>query len=136
MPSTEVLALLRDPGFDPTATVLLDATGEAEKRGGTGLAQITHDGVNEVIVEAQSPDGGWLVLADTYFPGWRVEVDGQPAELLRANFVFRAVRLEPGSHTVRFYYRPRSFLIGGWLSLIGLLGVGALALFPGLGRAR
>ena len=60
----------------------------------------------EVILEADSPDGGWVVLNDLWHPWWFAEVDGKPAEMLRANVLFRAVAVPPGRHTVRFQFRP------------------------------
>jgi hypothetical protein len=41
-------------------------------------------------------------------------VDGSPAELLRADLVYKAVEVPPGRHEVMFEYRPR-FLLVGWL---------------------
>jgi uncharacterized membrane protein YfhO len=60
---------------------------------------------------------GYLVLADTYYPGWRAEVDGAETEILVANHAFRAVALELGKHTVVFEYAPISFQIGAWITL-------------------
>ena len=54
---------------------------------------------------------------------WRVEVDGHPAALLRANALYRAVHISPGPHTIRFTYRPMVL----YLCLI-FSGVTALAL--------
>ena len=59
----------------------------------------------EVILEADSPDGGWVVLNDLWHPWWFAEVDGKPAEILRANVLFRAVAVPPGRHRVRFAFR-------------------------------
>jgi uncharacterized membrane protein YfhO len=63
---------------------------------------------------------GYLVLADTWYPGWRATVDGAPTEVLRANHAFRAVRLEAGEHVVDMVYRPTSVLVGGAVSLAAL----------------
>ena len=65
---------------------------------------------------------GYLVLADTFYPGWQVFVDGQESALLRANYAFRAVALEAGDHEVHFRYRPRSFVVGLVCSMIALFG--------------
>jgi hypothetical protein len=46
------------------------------------------------------------VLQDSFDRAWRVDVDGRPAALLRANALYRAVHISPGPHTVTFKYRP------------------------------
>ena len=69
-----------------------------------------------MVLEADSPDGGWVVLNDLWHPWWFAEVDGKPAEILRANVLFRAVAVPPGRHMVRFTFRP---LAGAWAQLTG-----------------
>ena len=66
----------------------------------------------EVVLEADSPDGGWVVLNDLWHPWWFAEVDGKPAEILRANVLFRAVAVPPGRHVVRFTFRPIAGRLG------------------------
>ncbi|MEW5957083.1 MAG: oligosaccharide flippase family protein, partial [Chloroflexota bacterium] len=76
----------------------------------------------EVRVAARVDQAGWLVLADTYFPGWRAFTTPQISiakpkseielTLHRANGNFRAVYLQPGQWQVRFRYTPRSFQLG------------------------
>jgi uncharacterized membrane protein YfhO len=51
---------------------------------------------------------GILVLHEAYYPGWFVEVDGQPARLLRANVLFRGVEVNEGRHNVVFHFAPFS----------------------------
>lgn len=76
-----------------------------------GDARLISYANTEVVIAAKGDDGGWVVLHDVWHPWWRVTVDGEPAEMLRANVIFRAVRLAPGAHTVRFTFDP----IGGAL---------------------
>ncbi len=62
-----------------------------------------------------------------WYPGWRATVDGAPAPLLRANYAFRAVRLEPGQHQVHLTFAPRSWRLGlaiSGLTLLVLVGWG------------
>jgi uncharacterized membrane protein YfhO len=63
-----------------------------------------------------------LVVSDTFFPGWKVFVDGKKEKVLHANYHFRAVTLPPGSHQVEFVYDPWSFKLGVLGSLIGIIG--------------
>ena len=82
----------------------------------------------EVVVEINNPVPGFLVLSDTYFPGWEAELDGQPTRILRANYLVRAVALEPGEHRIVFTYRPWPWRIGRDVSLVSL-GLIPLLLF-------
>ncbi len=75
-------------------------------------------GIYEVNVHSES--AGFLTGMFKYFPGWTVAVDDRPAVLLRKNYFFNGVRLEPGEHRVRFEFTPR------WLWLIALPYVGAI----------
>ena len=73
-----------------------------------------------VEVRTSSETAGILVLSENYFPGWRVYVDGQAAELLRVNYDLRGVSLPQGEHAVSFVYRPASVVIGLVVSLLTL----------------
>jgi Bacterial membrane protein YfhO len=75
---------------------------------GSNYAQIVSWRSGRVEVEVDSAQPGVLVLHDAYYPGWVVEVDGQPAPMLRANVLFRAVEVSEGRHRVVFRYTPFS----------------------------
>ena len=80
--------------------------------------------------------GGYVVLLDSFSDDWRAIADGKPATIVRANGLFRAVRLNPGPHVVEFLYRPRAFLIGAAASAGALVIVVGLLAWPALaGRA-
>lgn len=70
---------------------------------------------------------GYLVVADTFYPGWRAQVDGRAAPILRANWLFRAVELPAGEHVVEMRYEPASWSVGWALTAFALMGLGALA---------
>ncbi len=75
----------------------------------------------EVLVTAASP--AVLVLRDAWYPGWQARLDGEPATLLRADGLFRAVAVPEGTHSVVFAFRPASLRRGVALSA----ATGALA---------
>jgi uncharacterized membrane protein YfhO len=60
----------------------------------------------EVAVEVESAAPGWLVLHDPYHPWWVAELDGREVPILRADVLFRAVRVPAGRHRLRFLFRP------------------------------
>jgi hypothetical protein len=90
--------------------------------------RILHYAPERVQMEVDSPRAGFVVLADTYRPGWNVTVNGQRQPTLRAQHAMRAVAVPAGSHQVTWTYRPMSLYVGGGLSLLGLLVVLALTL--------
>jgi hypothetical protein len=100
------------PDVDLRATVLLERApaGPAAPRR-PGEVRIASYANTEVVLEADSPDGGFVVLNDLWHPWWLAEVDGRPVPILRANVLFRAVALPAGRHEVRFRFRP---LAGAW----------------------
>jgi uncharacterized membrane protein YfhO len=59
-----------------------------------------------------------LVLTDAYFPGWMARVDGAPAEIFRADYLFRGVLLPAGEHMVTFSYAPGSVALGAIATLL------------------
>lgn len=86
-----------------------------------GNAEIVEYRNNSVKIEAELSQQGLLVLNDANYPGWRAQVDGKDVEILRANFLFRAVPLDKGRHTVEFMYRPKSLYLGAAISIISLI---------------
>lgn len=107
---------------DPARTVLLEAAdaGTLPVRPYPGLASAGDP--NAFVWEGVAETAGWLVVADTYYPGWAAYVDGQPTPLRRANYAFRAVAVPAGAHRVEFRYQPRAFEMGLALSAVGLVG--------------
>lgn len=90
----QVLLLEDKPEYEPT----LPDSGMVED------VQIMNHDINHQEYRAELAAPGLLFVSENYFPGWKVEVDGKPAQLLRADYTFRAVSLPAGTHDVRFYY--------------------------------
>lgn len=136
----EALQRLRDPSFDPDREVLLHDTSTTtdsqvsgtvtlpvdEARtvpaGGTDgrRAAIVHERSNTLTIAATAPDDSFLLLADTYYPGWTAVVDGVSVPVYRANLAVRAIRLPAGTHSVVFAFDPPGFFRGLWISAAAL----------------
>ncbi len=82
-------------------------------------AKITGYSPNSVDIQAQSEQGGVLVLTDSYDPNWTVSVDNTPAPLLRVDTALRGVCVPAGDHQVHFEYQPKAFFAGVIISGIG-----------------
>ena len=124
----DALRLIAQRTFDPRQSVVLEGwDGTARPIDGSFLpAVVVEYGGDRVRVRALAPNGGFLVLGDTFFDGWQVRVDGADRPILRANALFRAAELEPGEHDVLFEYRPASLRVGAALSLVGAIVLGLL----------
>jgi len=90
---------------------------------------------DRVRVETPDGPGGYLVLADAYHRGWRARVDGAETPVYLANFLFRAIRLPPGPHTVDFVFDPLSLRVGRAITLATLGFALAVVILP-KARAR
>jgi hypothetical protein len=105
------LKTLASLDFDPAQTVLvstpqknLPALGTNENSGGVEFKSYAP---KHIVLAASVAAPSVLLLNDRFDPQWRVTVDGQPAELLRCNFLMRGVYLPvAGEHTVVFDFHP------------------------------
>lgn len=91
-----------------------------------GTAELLEESEGFLRLAARGSRDGFLVLSDTFFPGWTAAVDGRPVTITPAYGLFRAVPVPAGDHEVTFRYRPVSFRVGLLLGGAGLL-VGAVA---------
>ncbi|MDZ7836844.1 MAG: YfhO family protein [Actinomycetota bacterium] len=73
------------------------------------------------MLKAETQEPAYLVLLDRYDPDWNAYIDGQKAEILKANYLFRALYLEPGEHEIEFRYEPVWFYISIAVSTFVLL---------------
>jgi hypothetical protein len=128
-----VRSALADPRNDVTTTLFLTGTAY-EKAPASGdpsnageSARIIHRDVTGVSIDANLRRPGYVMLNDTIYPGWEATVDGVRVPIFEADYLFRAVSVEAGSHRIEYAYRPLSGSIGMILTLLGILAAAALA---------
>ena len=86
---------------------------------------------HRVRVETAADSAAYLVLTDTWFPGWRARVDGTEQPIWRADYALRALALGPGPHEVEFRYEPGSLRLGLAFTVAAALVAAGLAILPG-----
>ena len=84
--------------------------------------------LHESVVEVESSCSGFLVFADTFYPGWQAFVDGRRQELVRADYAYSAVAVDAGRHVVRKVYRPLTVPTGLAGSALSAVALAVLAL--------
>jgi hypothetical protein len=109
--------IMRDgkwPSADPRYTVLLDrrpvvppaTVPNAPEEWKPPTVRIQRYENTIIDIEVETSDQGFVVLNDIWHPWWFATVDGQPARILKANVLFRAVAVGPGRHAIRFEFAP------------------------------
>jgi len=114
-PDREVLLEEGPPNFSPLPA------GERDRVRGNREVEFISESNNKLSLKVEAETESILVLSDTYYPGWKVFVNGKEEKILRANYNFRAVPLSKGVHQVEFRYDPVSFKLGAGLTVVGII---------------
>jgi len=129
MDDVATLNEIRREDFKPRENLLL-ASGTPIDSGGAQRAdesvQIIGYQPERVVLSVQAQAEAYVLLADAWYPGWVARVDGIETPLERADYIFRAVRVNAGTHRIELEYRPASLFIGALISgmaLVALAGV-------------
>ncbi|MGD8821935.1 MAG: YfhO family protein, partial [Anaerolineales bacterium] len=128
----DALERVFQPDFDPQQQVVIE--GEIHSQQLSTIIQLESIQIepttnpNRLSLDIVSSSGGWLVLADSWYPGWSAAIDGADTPIYPANGVFRAVWLPPGEHTLTFLYAPVSLKIGAALFVAAMLALAGLRL--------
>jgi len=85
-----------------------------------GEAKLIEDRPGRISVETKSPQRQLLILSESYYPDWKVRVDGQPASLEQVNGDFMGCVVEGGKHVVEFTFVSESLQLGRLVSLLSL----------------
>jgi hypothetical protein len=123
------------PVFDLRQAALIETDDKAALRGFSSRTPVgPSESVSVVKYEPQRVElratlerPGLVILADTYYPGWHLTIDGQSAPIFRANRMMRGAAVPAGRHTLVYTYEPNSFRIGAIISAVGGILLLALA---------
>ncbi len=122
------------PVFDPRLVAWIETDDREALRGfiapvavekGETVTVTRHD-PQQVELGARLTHPGIVVLADAYYPGWHLTIDGVPAPILRVNRMMRGAAVTAGQHTLVYTYDPLSVRVGLTVTPIGLAALGAL----------
>ena len=114
----------------PTETAVVDARFKDVLKGATesykdslSSIRLTSYAPNRLTYETNNAQDGIAVFSEIYYPdGWHVTIDGQPAELARADYILRTMHIPAGQHTIEMRFDPTS------LHVTEGIAYGALAL--------
>jgi len=131
MEDTAMLARIHEPDFDPRTTALVDSMpecGDTDSEGDNAVEIVHYEG-NRIEARVRGK-GGLLIFSEVYYPGWRATVDDNPARLVRADYLLRALCVPAGQHRVVLTYDPPLLKLGlaiTGLTLLSVIGVAGWA---------
>jgi hypothetical protein len=149
--SREILSILKTKDFRLDKEVLLEEkplgitlnpelpacpAGRRTPNSSNPVPEFISESNNRLQLHVEASGDSFLVLSDTYYPGWKVYVDGEKKKIYRANYTFRAVPLRPGTHQVEFVYDPLSFELGAIITFLTIIGCFAIGWISRAKRGR
>ncbi len=122
---------LLSAGIDPRMITILYESPELSETLNTAEAEasIEVDEPHRITIRTNNPEDGLLVLADTWYPRWRVFIDGEPASMMQSNHWQRGVIVPSGLHEVEFRFDSSDVKIGLIISIAGLLSAFLIIVF-------
>jgi hypothetical protein len=121
----DVRDLLQDPAVDLHSVAILEealpSSLPAPERTPAWKATITSFRNNSIDLDISTDHDGFLVLSETFYPGWKAAVDGQETSIYRTNYCLRGLFIPRGTHAVKVWFAPASFTAGLWTSLATIL---------------
>jgi hypothetical protein len=123
----DALRFLRSPGWHPRVTAVLETDSLEDYRGYLPYPTFTEAQL-EIVTElpgerqyrVQSDGTAYLIIANTWYPGWTARINGQQVKIHRANVSFQAIEVPPGDTTIELTYRPTGLALGLALSILSL----------------
>lgn len=119
---SEILSVLKNSSFNwKKAVVIFGKNNSIQYPKVDTNVSISEYQPTYIKIYAATAQPGFLVLSDTYYPGWNAYINGTKVEVSRANYAFRAIKIDPGTHSIEFKYEPISVYLGGIVSLFSSL---------------
>ncbi len=118
----QMLQQIQNGRFDPKQEVLLDQdTSIKNSNSFQGSVRIVSKSPDVINMQTDFSSDGYLVIAENNFPGWRAEVDGKNATILKANYAFQALALTQGKHSIKMEFRPAYYTVSLIITITSFL---------------
>jgi hypothetical protein len=123
--------------FDPRAMAVVDPSTPlpvSHFTPGASTVLVDRIGDGDIGLRVSSDGGGFLIVSENAYPGWRARIDSVDTPISRADVTLQGVVVPPGAHRVEFTMESRSLRIGMLVS--GAAALGCLALLLGGSASR
>jgi hypothetical protein len=120
---------LLDPNFEPGKTAFVLGSDLLHTFSDQATVSDIKTGQQELSFHITSPETAFIVVSNSYYPGWKVSIDDVKGELITTNINSLGVVVPSGGHTIRLFYDPASFKVGALISSISLFGALTVLLY-------
>ncbi len=121
--------LWNDSNFNPSITALVQNYKDTTLLSPGEVLKTNYQN-DEITLSVKTGNNSFLVLSDTYYPGWKAYVDGKETEIYNTNGVMRGILIKgEGIHQIKFVFRPDLFYWGLFISLISFLLITIISLY-------
>jgi hypothetical protein len=137
--SGQALAWMADANFDPRKTVILNSELQLRLPASAPnhwLVKIEQYEPEHIVMDAQTPENGVLVVSELAYPGWQAKVNGTAQPVLTADGGLRALTLPAGDSIIEFDFHPVTFVIGLAASILSILSLAAVIVLGSLQARR
>ncbi len=117
-------------GLDTKSTAVVDVSKfnlTNNEFNASGIVNLIDYSPKSLTYEAEVNGDALAVFSEIYYPkGWKATIDGQKADILRTNYVLRALEIPSGKHTIKFEFAPMSYHVGNtvsWIANLILIGL-------------
>ena len=125
--AAEILSFLKSDQMDFRRNVVLEEEPQPFVKMTDGKSNIIDEVIlnnyepNKIELTVKAAKNGFLILSNNHYPGWEALLNGKPVKIYRANYTFQSIQIPQGVHEVNFLFRPKSALIGVFLSSLFLI---------------
>jgi hypothetical protein len=125
----KIARIMADPSFPPERAALTIDRAAAGTYPGSLACRIRwiEDEPDRIAIGTNATEPAFLVVADTYFPGWEARLDGEAVPIHRVNLLLRGVAIPAGAHELRMSYAPEGWVPAMWVTRAALAAWCALA---------
>jgi len=112
-----------DDKFNPEDTAFVEGINSRTNIGDGEIISTDFSDYDDILVNIKiSGSPAFLVLSDSFYPGWHAYIDGVESKIYKTNGVARGILIDkPGEHQIKFKYKPMSFYIGLTISVVSLI---------------
>ena len=88
----------------------------------SGSVELVEYQPNKLTYKAKTSANSLIVFSEIYYPlGWVATIDGKEQEIIRANFILRALEVPSGNHDIVFEFKPRAYAVGNTITLLSCI---------------